>query len=188
MGLINFAKSEGSQAIQLFGRGVRLKGYAGNLKRSSALEGVKRPKDMSYIETLAIFGVHANYMEDFNEFLANEGTPANDDVINIKLPVISRFDDLQGKTLRVIKVRNGISFKKQASRLMLDIPQDDFMSYLNRGKTRIDCRSKIQNLESVGSFGLRLQAVAEENVIDDAALQVLDYYRIYDELQAYKNQ
>lgn len=127
-------------------------------------------------------------MEDFNEFLANEGTPANDDVINIKLPVTSRFDDLQGKTLRVIKARNGISFKKQASRLMLDIPQGDFMSYLNRGKTRIDCRSKIQNLESVGSFGLRLQAVAEENVIDDAALQVLDYYRIYDELQAYKNQ
>ena len=27
MGLINFAKGEGSQAIQLFGRGVRLKGY-----------------------------------------------------------------------------------------------------------------------------------------------------------------
>lgn len=188
MGLINFAKSEGSQAIQLFGRGVRLKGYAGNLKRSSVLEGVTRPKDMSYIETLTIFGVRANYMEDFNEFLANEGAPANDDVINIKLPVISRFDDLQGKTLRVIKVKNGINFKKQASRLMLDIPQDDFMSYLNRSKTRIDCRSKIQNLESVGSFGLRLQAVAEENVIDDAALQVLDYYRIYDELQAYKNQ
>lgn len=29
MGLINFAKGEGSQAIQLFGRGVRLKGYEG---------------------------------------------------------------------------------------------------------------------------------------------------------------
>ena len=32
MGLINFAKGEGSQAIQLFGRGVRLKGYGGCTK------------------------------------------------------------------------------------------------------------------------------------------------------------
>lgn len=188
MGLINFAQSEGSQAIQLFGRGVRLKGYEGNLKRSSVLEGVKHPKNMRYIETLTIFGVRANYMEDFKKFMANEGAPTNDEVINIKLPVISRFDELQGKTLRVIKVKNGINFKKQASRLMLDVPQDDFMSYLNRSKTKIDCRSKIQNIESEGSFGLSLQAVVEENIIGDAALQVLNYYRIFDELQAYKNE
>ena len=38
MGLINFAKCEGSQAIQLFGRGVRLKGYEGCLKRSRKLD------------------------------------------------------------------------------------------------------------------------------------------------------
>ncbi|MEW6623005.1 MAG: hypothetical protein AB1420_07755 [Bacillota bacterium] len=38
MGLINFAKGEGSQAIQLFGRGVRLKGYGNCLKRSSKLD------------------------------------------------------------------------------------------------------------------------------------------------------
>ena len=188
MGLINFAQSEGSQAIQLFGRGVRLKGYEGNLKRSSVLEGVKHPKNMRYIETLTIFGVRANYMEDFKKFMANEGAPTNDEVINIKLPVISRFDELQGKTLRVIKVKNGINFKKQASRLMLDVPQDDFMSYLNRSKTKIDCHSKIQNIESEGSFGLSLQAVVEENIIGDAALQELNYYRIFDELQAYKNE
>ena len=36
MGLLNVGKSEGSQIIQLFGRGVRLKGYKFSLKRSSA--------------------------------------------------------------------------------------------------------------------------------------------------------
>ena len=40
MGLINFAKGEGSQAIQMFGRGVRLKGYNGMLKRSRAEVGL----------------------------------------------------------------------------------------------------------------------------------------------------
>lgn len=188
MGLINFARSEGSQAIQLFGRGVRLKGYGGNLKRSSVLEGVKHPKNMRYIETLTIFGVRAQYMEDFKKFMADEGAPTNDEVINIKLPVVSRFGDLQGKTLRVIKVKNGINFKKQSRRLILDVPQGDFMTYLNRSKTRIDCRSKIQNIESDGSFGLQIQAVIEENIIGAEALQLLNYYRIFDELQVYKNE
>lgn len=188
MGLINFAKSEGSQAIQLFGRGVRLKGYGGNLKRSSVLEGVKHPKNMRYIETLTIFGVRAQYMEDFKKFMADEGAPTNDEVINIKLPVVSRFGDLKGKTLRVIKVKNGINFKKQSRRLILDVPQDDFMSYLNRSKTRIDCRSKIQNIQSDGSFQMNIQANVEENTIGIDALQLLNYYRIFDELQDYKNE
>lgn len=188
MGLINFARSEGSQAIQLFGRGVRLKGYGGNLKRSSVLEGVKHPKNMRYIETLTIFGVRAQYMEDFKKFMADEGAPTNDEVINIKLPVVSRFGDLKGKTLRVIKVKNGINFKKQSRRLILDVPQDDFMSYLNRSKTRIDCRSKIQNIQSDGSFQMNIQANVEENTIGIDALQLLNYYRIFDELQDYKNE
>jgi hypothetical protein len=152
------------------------------------LEGVKHPKNMRYIETLTIFGVRAQYMEDFKKFMADEGAPTNDEVINIKLPVVSRFGDLQGKTLRVIKVKNGINFKKQSRRLILDVPQDDFMAYLNRSKTRIDCRSKIQNIESDGSFGLQIQAVIEENIIGAEALQLLNYYRIFDELQVYKNE
>ena len=34
MGLMNVGKGEGAQIIQLFGRGVRLKGYDLSLKRS----------------------------------------------------------------------------------------------------------------------------------------------------------
>lgn len=36
MGLMNVGRSEGSEIIQLFGRGVRLKGFQYSLKRSSA--------------------------------------------------------------------------------------------------------------------------------------------------------
>ncbi len=50
MGLINFAKGEGSLAIQLFGRGVRLKGYGGCLKRSGKLDANVTPPE--YIERL----------------------------------------------------------------------------------------------------------------------------------------
>ena len=40
MGLLNIGRKEGSQIIQLFGRGVRLRGRGATLKRTSALTGV----------------------------------------------------------------------------------------------------------------------------------------------------
>ena len=68
MGLMNVGKSEGSEIIQLFGRGVRLKGYGMTLKRSSQLPDVKKPDHIALLETLNIFGVRAQYMQQFKEY------------------------------------------------------------------------------------------------------------------------
>ena len=75
MGLINFAKGEGSQAIQLFGRGVRLRGFQGCLKRSSCLKNNIPPHHLHVLETLTIFGIKAQYMEDFRNYLQVEELP-----------------------------------------------------------------------------------------------------------------
>jgi len=61
MGLLNIGRSEGSDIIQLFGRGVRLRGKHLSLKRSTALDG-EHPKYMGRLATLNIFAVRANYM------------------------------------------------------------------------------------------------------------------------------
>lgn len=186
MGLINFAKGEGSQAIQLFGRGVRLKGYDGCLKRSRKLDApVTAPKHIELLETLTIFGVRAQYMEDFKSYLDREGAPLNDDIREFRLPVISRYDELKGKKLYVIKVKDGVNFKKQARRLILDAPGEGFRRYLVKNKTVIDCRSKIQTIDSTFSFELR--STPDELVIPKEALPSLDYGRIFEELEQYKN-
>ena len=60
MGLMNVGQTEGSQIIQLFGRGVRLKGYGMSLKRSGKTQlpdEVTRPKHIGQLETLSIFGI-----------------------------------------------------------------------------------------------------------------------------------
>ena len=190
MGLINFAKGEGSQAIQLFGRGVRLKGYGKRLKRSTRLDdgSINSPRGMQCVETLTIFGVKAQYMEDFKGFLEQEGAPTNDDIIEVRLPVVSRYDEVTGKKLHVIKVKDGANFKRQARRLLLDVPQDDFLRYLVRSKSVIDCRSKIQAIESTGSLKMNIQAVETRFPLPNEALDVIDYYRIFDELEQYKNE
>lgn len=188
MGLINFAKREGSQAIQLFGRGVRLKGFNGCLKRSRMLDkNDSVPKYINLLETLTIFGIKAQYMEDFKKYLELEDMSTNENVHEFTLPVISRYDEVKDKKLRVIKVRDGISFKKQAKRLILDVPEEGFMHYLTKNKVTIDCRSKVQTIESSYS-ALDMKSTTDEHVINKAYLPFLNYEYIFEELELYKNE
>ena len=188
MGLINFAKGEGSQAIQLFGRGVRLRGYGGCLKRSRKLDdhSVNIPKNIDVLETLTIFGIKAQYMEDFKRYLELEDMPSNENIYEFKMPVISRYDQVKDKKLRVIKVKAGANFKKQAKRLILDAPDENFIKYLLKNRIVIDCRSKVQTIESDGS--LQMRSVTDEHTLDAQYLPFLNYDRIFEELEQYKNE
>lgn len=75
MGLLNLGNAKGTQIIQLFGRGVRLRGRDMSLKRS---EGILEKKDrrrpaLKVLETLSIFGIRADYMDTFQEELRDAG-------------------------------------------------------------------------------------------------------------------
>ena len=70
MGLLNVGKSEGPLIIQLFGRGVRLKGANMSLKRGG---GDDPPKNLSILETMNIFGIRAGFISNFREMLEREG-------------------------------------------------------------------------------------------------------------------
>lgn len=70
MGLLRIGKGEGSQVIQLFGRGVRLKGKDKSLKRSHALGGA--PEWLESLETLYITGWNADYLQTFRKMLERE--------------------------------------------------------------------------------------------------------------------
>ena len=84
MGLLNMGKGEGSQIIQLFGRGVRLKGKEYSLKRSMPAQ---RPKGthLERLETLNVFGVNAGYMATFKEYLKEEGVKPPDEMIELEI-------------------------------------------------------------------------------------------------------
>ena len=79
MGLLNIGRQEGSQIIQLFGRGVRLRGKDMSLKRSAALDG-EHPPHISLLETLNIFAVRANFMAQFRDYLMREGIELDEPV------------------------------------------------------------------------------------------------------------
>lgn len=198
MGLMNVGKTEGSQIIQLFGRGVRLKGYGMSLKRSGQTQlpdEVTRPKHINQLETLSIFGIDAEYMATFRDFLEEEGLPTNDDRVELLLPVINNLGTQNLKIIRLKKVINGVSaefgdaFRKLGPVPTLAKPdpaKDKATSYLQKNQVVLNWYPKIQALKSGGVLGGDDETVRNQTHLTAGHVAFLDMNRLYFELERFK--
>jgi len=79
IGLINLGKTKGNKIIQIFGRGVRLKGLKNDGKRRDlnhiedyfALKQTD-PDKLKRLETLCVFSLQRSYLETFTEAVSSE--------------------------------------------------------------------------------------------------------------------
>lgn len=198
MGLMNVGKGEGAQIIQLFGRGVRLKGYGMSLKRSGKTDlptGVDRPKHVGLLETLGIFGIHADYMAQFRDFLEEEGLPTNDDRIEFLLPVLKNLGTQKLKTIRLKKTINGVStefgdaFRRLAPVPTLTRPEpakDASTQYLLKNQVVLNWYPKIQALKSGGLSGGDGDAAPNQTHLTSRHVAFLDPDALYFELERFK--
>jgi hypothetical protein len=187
MGLMNVGKGEGTEIIQLFGRGVRLKGYKFSLKRSDKLDiGIKPndiPKDIKYLETLYVFGIRADYMQQFKEYLEEEGLPGNDSKFEeLSIPVLPAVELINSKNLKILKVRDGIDFKKD---ILLELyPLQEGMSF----NISLDWYPKIQVLQRAKSQAKAPDDIRQEGKLNQNHLAFINWDEIYFEIQKYKNE
>ncbi len=199
MGLMNTGKKEGSQIIQLFGRGVRLKGKGMSLMRTSRLEPATAPKHIHLLETLNVFGVGADFMATFRDFLKDEGLPGNDnpEIVTVKLNVTQDV----GKDLKMLrpKVRKdsnqAYSFPKHGPLVRfggsgsdLGLPAD--MIKKNR-KIVLDRYPRLEAIQATGLAQNQSAAVAAKihtAVFDELRLAFLDADKLYLDLTRYINQ
>lgn len=182
MGLMNVGKGEGSEIIQLFGRGVRLKGYGFGLKRSRHVPDVlQHPPHIETLETLNIFGIRASYMQQFKEYLSDEGLPDNEERVECVLPVIKNLGTLRLYTLHV---RPGIDFKRDGQKPMLGPPPDHLLG----SPVTVDWYPKIQAEQSQGLQSAADVAERHEGRLTSQHIAFLDLDAIYFELQRFKNE
>ena len=84
LGLLQIGRNAGTQVIQLFGRGVRLAGVGGRLKRASHVPDLgPHPPGIALGETLYVFGVKAEYVQTWLDTLSREGMPAQSAVVPV---------------------------------------------------------------------------------------------------------
>ena len=203
MGLMHIGKQEGAQIIQLFGRGVRLKGCDMSLKRSTRAQlpdGLKRPEFIEALETLHVFGVRANYMAQFRDFLNREGLPADNEQFEIEIPVVK--EDLEGrrplKTIRLKKVINGVStesgdaFRKLGPMPVLRSPSsmspnDPARDWLQE-RVVLDWYPKIKAMNSEEVFDVEAEAEKHEAKLKEVHTAFLELDRLWFELERFKSE
>jgi len=175
MGLLNIGRKEGSQIIQLFGRGVRLRGKGFTLKRSAALDG-DHPEHVSLLETLNIFAVRANYMAQFRDYLEREGVET-EPVIELPLFIWADKQFLK-KGLVVPRTPEGRNFAAETD-LLLE-PDSTI-------RVQVDMSVRVSTIEST-ALGLHTAQVraGHRQKIPPESLAWVDWERAYLDLLAYK--
>lgn len=181
MGLLNIGKKQGTQIIQLFGRGIRLKGYSDYLKRSYILRDenlipsdIIIPENIDILETLNIFGLNADYMITFKETLREEGI---EEFLKIPLKIKPKIPIT---TLYV--PRSSVGF----SDFIYEVNITKFNH--NIEKIVLDLSSKINILESKSDLrSLDSDSPIKVNPINDDVLSLINFQNVFIELLKYKD-
>ena len=177
MGLLNIGRSEGSQIIQLFGRGVRLRGRDMSLKRSSALNDGSHPDHIRLLETLNIFALRANYMAQFRDYLESEGV-STQEVVELPL-FIQTNQEFLDKGLVIPRLDEGKVFSGEISVLL---EHDSEVAPVS-----VVMSATVQQIES-GPDGLATAGASSgaQRTIPPESLDLVDWNSAYLELLEYK--
>ena len=185
LGLMHVGKSEGSQIIQLFGRGVRLKGHDWSLQRSGFATPSSQPEFIQYAETLNVFGIEADFMERFRSFLEAEELPSNDKKEIVQIPLNTTYDF--GQNLMVLRPR-----RKKADGKEFDFKRDAAVPIFGEVPEKlrdkaiiIDWYPRIQALHSRSG-----ETVGERNEqqFSNLHLSFLDESDLYFRLEKFKRE
>ncbi len=197
IGLMRMGKSEGTQIIQLFGRGVRLRGYRMSLRRSSVLaEKPTPPRNLRQVETLQVFGVKASYMNTFRDWIFSEVPEAQEKEI-WDLPAVQTLPKRKLRTLKLrdeidgVKVERGQAFRKLGPLVVLRPPHetDPDDAWLRRHPTRLNWLPRVRGL--VGERNQVTATIGEstdkpEQKFTDLHIAMLDIDELLFGLEAFK--
>jgi superfamily II DNA or RNA helicase len=171
MGLLNIGKGEGPQIIQLFGRGVRLKGKNLSLKRSGNPE-------ISTLETLNIYGISADYIGKFLSAIKKEEVEFEE----IKVPVRV----LNREIWKDFPYPTKDESKKFERERVLHLRVDDNSASINLVPSMAVYMAQEQR-EDVQSSEVETQ-IASKSIADLVDIELFDWTRIYTELLEFKRE
>ncbi len=170
MGLMNMGKSEGAQIIQLFGRGVRLKGKELSLKREEA----GAPFHLKALQTISIVGLNASYINRFLEEIGKE-VPEYEE---FPVKIAYNKPDEWNRHILTFKTDQGLSFRNELIQL----------SYLPAiaNRVTIDLRNKISVAVSSFSGSVADDSGGYEVNFTKQYLDFINYSALFLEANRYK--
>ncbi len=118
-----------------------------------------KPRHIELLETLNVFGIRADYMAQFREFLEDEGLPPDQDADEFVLPVLRNLGTHKLKVIRLKPEINGVqtafgtAYRQLAPVPELAPPQGEDDQWLLRNKVQLNWYPKIQAMKAAGLAG-----------------------------------
>ena len=176
IGLINFGKSEGSQIIQLFGRGVRLRGKDNSLKRSTETD--RTLSFLPIVETLNVFGLNAKYITLFKDNLEKEGVKTEFHTFTVPAYL---YKQQEGKTISDLDL---ITLRKPEGITPFYETEIFELAFDRNLKPKLDLTTKRVSIAPNGDFVGNHEPAKIQTL--DAYKSEIDFYEVYLELLAHK--
>ncbi len=171
MGLLNIGTGQGPQIIQLFGRGVRLKGKEMSLKRSGESK-------IKILETLNIYGIKADYLSRFLEAIQKEEVEYEE----IKIPVKTQHQEKWEKLYLISK-----SEKRFENEKVLKLEIDEKIYYTVDFLPKVTVyHAKERKEEGIKTAEIKPETKTLKFSTDH--LEFLDWDSIYREISDFKLQ
>jgi len=169
MGLLNIGRGQGPQIIQLFGRGVRLKGKGWSLKRSG-------DKIVNFLETLNIYGIKANYLNKFLDAIRREEVEFE----RIIIPIRPLHKD-KWKILYLPLKDETRTFEEER---ILKLEIDDKISITVDLTPRMFLYSSIRERESIKAMQIKAEPAKKKFTSD--IIDLFDWDKIWEEICRFK--
>jgi hypothetical protein len=176
MGLLNIGKGKGPQIIQLFGRGVRLKGKNMSLKRS------EESGEIRYLETLNIYSINADYLKNFLDAIRKEDVEFE----TIEIPIKLQHED-KWKELTILDKDESRKFEEEVLKLEYDEKISSFTIDL---MPRVSIYESKERKEEAGVVvGIKtdeLKPQTEPTIFPQDKIELLNWNKIYQEIYEWK--
>jgi len=178
MGLLNIGKGQGPQIIQLFGRGVRLKGKGMSLKRSDE----KSP--IQFLEMLNIYGIKADYLNKFLEAIRKEEVEFE----TIEIPVIPQHERKWKNLYTLTKDEKKEFSEEEALKLELDNRISFTIDLLPRLSMYLGKERKYtdEEREEISITSAQITGQAKEIKLAEDITDLLNWERIWKEICDFK--
>ncbi len=175
MGLLNIGTGQGPQIIQLFGRGIRLKGEGMSLKRSDKESPVR------ILETLNIYGIKADYLNKFLDAIRKEEVEFE----TIEIPVKPQYKE-RWKDLYILTKDEKKFEEEEVLRLEFDDKIYFTLDLLPKVSMYLAKERKEEKGEIVGIKTAETKAEVEPLPFPEDKIDLLDWSRIWHEVNEYK--
>ena len=167
MGLLNIGKGQGPQIIQLFGRGVRLKGKGMSLKRSDEKSSVR------FLEMLNIYGIKADYLSKFLEAISKEEMEFE----TIEIPVRPQHEEKWESLYYLAKDEKKKFEEEEVLRLELDASIDCRIDLLPKVSMYLAKERKEEGIKME-----EIRAEVQEMTLPPDIMDLLDWGKVWEEV------